>query len=122
MDFIDQHTAWGKKRSVDQTMHKRAGFFSKDEYGNSTEYGFKSDIIGVTLKDNPDVVRGKVAKLIVFEEAGSFSELGAAWQIARPSVEQDGVAFGTMLAFGCVCEGTKIVDNDGNFLPVEQLT
>jgi hypothetical protein len=81
-------------------MRKRAGFFTKDEYGNEIELGFKSEIIGVTLKDNPDVVRGKAGKLIIFEEAGSFSELGAAWQIARPSVEQDGMAFGTMIAFG----------------------
>lgn len=100
MDFIDKNTAWGKKRSVNTQMRKRAGFFTKDEYGNEIELGFKSEIIGVTLKDNPDVVRGKAGKLIIFEEAGSFLELGAAWQIARPSVEQDGMAFGTMIAFG----------------------
>lgn len=100
MDFIDKNTAWGKKRSVNTQMRKRAGFYTKDEYGNEIELGFKSEIIGVTLKDNPDVVRGKAGKLIIFEEAGSFSELGAAWQIARPSVEQDGMAFGTMIAFG----------------------
>ena len=100
MDFIDKNTAWGKKRSVNTQMRKRAGFFTKDEYGNEVELGYKSEIIGVTLKDNPDVVRGKAGKLIIFEEAGSFTELAAAWQIARPSVEQDGVAFGMMIAFG----------------------
>lgn len=109
MDFIDKNTAWGKKRSVNTQMRKRAGFFTKDEYGNEIELGFKSEIIGVTLKDNPDVVRGKAGKLIIFEEAGSFSELGAAWQIARPSVEQDGMAFGTMIAFGTGG------DEDGHF-------
>lgn len=100
MDFIDKNTAWGKKRSVNQTLRKRAGFFTKDEFGNEVEMGYKSEIIGVTLKDNPDIVRGKAGKLIIFEESGSFPELGAAWQIARPSVEQDGIAFGTMIAFG----------------------
>ena len=100
MDFIDKNTAWGKKRSVNTAMRKRAGFFTKDEFGNEVELGYKSEIIGVTLKDNPDIVRGKKAKLILFEEAGSFKELGAAWQIARPSVEVDGIAFGTMIAFG----------------------
>jgi len=49
-------------------MRKRAGFFTKDEYGNEVESGYKSEIIGVTLKDNPDVVRGKAGKLIIFEE------------------------------------------------------
>ena len=38
----------------------------KDEYGNQIEVGYKSEIIGVTLKDNPDVVRGKKANLILF--------------------------------------------------------
>ena len=79
MDFIDKNTAWGKKRSVNTAMRKRAGFYTKDEFGNEIELGYKSEIIGVTLKDNPDVVRGKAGKLIIFEEAGSFSELGAAW-------------------------------------------
>lgn len=100
MDFIDKNTAWGKKRSVNTSMRKRAGFFTKDEFGNEIEMGYKSEIIGVSLKDNPDATRGKAGKLIIFEEAGSFPELGAAWQIARPSVEQDGIAFGTMVAFG----------------------
>lgn len=122
MDFIDKNTAWGKKRSVNTQMRKRAGFFTKDDYGNEIELGYKSEIIGVTLKDNPDVVRGKAGKLIIFEEAGSFSELGAAWQIARPSVEQDGVAFGTMVAFGCVCAGTKVWTADGNCVNIEDLS
>ena len=100
MDFIDKHTAWGKKRSVNTAMRKRAGFISKDEYGNEIEMGYKSEIIGVTLKDNPNIVRGKKANLILFEEAGSSKELAAAWQIARPSVEIDGVAFAPMIAFG----------------------
>lgn len=105
MDFIDKNTAWGKKRSVNTQMRRRAGFYTKDDYGNVIEMGYKSEIIGVTLKDNPDVVRGKKANLILFEEGGSFSELGAAWQIARPSVEVDGMAFGTMIVWGT--GGTK---------------
>lgn len=100
MDFIDKNTAWGKKRSVNTQMRRRAGFYTKDDYSNVIEMGYKSEIIGVTLKDNPDVVRGKKANLILFEEGGSFSELGAAWQIARPSVEVDGIAFGTMIVWG----------------------
>ena len=122
MNFIDKNTAWGKKRSVNTQMRKRAGFFTKDDYGNEVELGYKSEIIGVTLKDNPDIVRGKAGKLIIFEEAGSFSELGAAWQIARPSVEQDGVAFGTMVAFGCVCAGSRVWTAEGNCINVEDIT
>lgn len=101
MDFIDQHTAWGKKRQVANTqMRRRASMLVTDEFGNKVEVGYKSEIIGVSLKDNPDAVRGKAGKLILWEESGSNNQLEAAWQIARPSVEQDGVAFGLMLMFG----------------------
>lgn len=100
MSFIDKHTAFAKKKLINKTLHKKAGFLVKDEYGNEVEMGYKSEIIGVSLKDDPDKVRGKAGKLILFEEAGSFSELAAAWAIARPSVEQDGIAFGLMIAFG----------------------
>ena len=101
LDFIDNNTAWAKKRqAVNTTMHKRASMLVTDEYGNKSEVGYKSEILGVTIKNDPDKVRGKKAKLILFEEAGKCKELGAAWQIARPSVEQDGIAFGTMIAFG----------------------
>lgn len=100
MDFIDKNTAWGKKRSVNTQMRKRAGFFIKDEYGNQIEMGYKSEITGVSLKDNPSSIRGKRANLIMFEEGGSMSELSAAWQIARPSVEVDGVAFAPIIIWG----------------------
>lgn len=115
MDFIDKNTAWGKKRSINTTLHKRAGFYSRDEFGNQVEMGYKSEIIGVTLKNNPGKARGKAAKLILFEEAGSFPELGAAWETARPSVEVDGVAFGLMMAFGTGG------DEDSNFATLKNM-
>ena len=101
MDFIDENTAWGKKRqAVNTSMRRRASMIVTDNYGNKIEVGYKSEIIGVSLKDNPDAVRGKGGMLILWEEAGTFPELEAAWEIARPSVEQDGVAFGLMIMFG----------------------
>ena len=115
MDFIDEHTAWGKKRSVNTQLRRRAGMWVKDEYGNQIEVGYKSEIIGVTLKDNPSVVRGKKANLIVWDEGGSFKELAAAWQIARPSVEIDGKAFGTMIVAGT--GGDEAV----NFAPLKDM-
>ena len=115
MDFIDEYTAWGKKRTVNTQLRRRAGMWVKDEYGNQIEVGYKSEIIGVTLKDNPDIVRGKRSNLIMFEEAGSFKELSAAWQIARPSVEIDGKAFGLMVAYGTGG------DEDSNFFTLKDM-
>lgn len=101
MDFIDQNTAWYKKRQRANTkMHRRASFIQKDDTGVETEMGYKSEIMGVTLKNDPDKARGKKGKLIVFEEAGSFPNLLHSWQVSRPSVEQGSHVFGTMIAFG----------------------
>lgn len=101
MTFIDTHTAWGKKRQKkDQEMHKKASIVTKDDFGNEIETGYKSEIIGITLKNDPQKARGKRGKLILWEEAGKFRDILQAWQIARPSVEEDGYAYGLMIAFG----------------------
>lgn len=121
MDFIDKHTAWAKKRVIDRTMHKKSGVQITDDLGNKTEQGYLSEIIGISLKNNPDRIRGKRGKLILWEEAGMFKDILQAWQIARPSVEADGNAFGTMIAYGCVCAGTKVWTANGNCINVEDL-
>lgn len=100
MDHIDKHTAWAKKRIVSTTMHRKSGVKVRNDAGNEIDSGFLSQIQGVSVKDNPDIVRGKRGEYIIWEEAGSCSELAAGWQIARPSLEQDGYTFGTMIAFG----------------------
>lgn len=101
MDFIDEHTAWAKKRQGANTqMHRRASIKVRDNLGNEKEVGYKSEIMGITMKNDPGKVRGKAGKLILFEEAGKNPHLIEAWQMARPSVEQDGIAYGLMIAFG----------------------
>jgi hypothetical protein len=101
MDFIDSETAWFKKRQkADTRMHRKASFVQKDDTGVPVELGYKSEIMGVTLKNDPDKARGKAGKLIIFEEAGKFPGLLDAWQKARPSVEQGSHVHGTMIAFG----------------------
>jgi hypothetical protein len=100
MSFIDDNTAWTKRRhKVDKDMHKRASFI---EYNNGVgvEKGYKSEIIGVSLKDDPDKGRGKRGELLFFEEAGKFPKLLEAWSAARPSVEDGRITVGTLIAFG----------------------
>lgn len=101
MDFIDQNTAFYKKRHKTNTKtHRRASYLQKNDAGVEIEHGYKSEIIGVTLKNDPQKARGKAGKLIIFEEAGKFPNLLQAWQIAKPSVEQGSFVFGTLIAFG----------------------
>ena len=102
MSFIDINTAWGKKRQKKDTlMHKRASFVLDDDMtGIKSEQGWGSEIIGISLKNDVDKIRGKRAKLILFEEGGKFPDLKQAWQISRPAVEDNNITFGLLLAWG----------------------
>jgi len=125
MDFIDQNTGWAKKRQqLNKMIHRRASYLQTDDRGIKTEKGYLSEIMGISLKNDPDKARGKRGKLILWEEGGKFPDLVKAWQIAQPSVENNGVAHGLMVAYGtggCVCAGTKVWNNEGNLINIEDL-
>ena len=99
ISFVDDNTAWTQPRLIDKEMHKQSGY-KKRVNGADVSLGMKSQIIGVSLKDNPHKVRGKAGELIFFEEAGSFSGLLTAWEIAMPTMKQGSKTLGTMIAFG----------------------
>lgn len=101
MDFLDKHTAWAKQRLVSTRMERVSGYKITDEFGKQTEQGYLSSIVGITLKNDPERIRGTRGKLVLWEEGGKFPDLLDAWRIEQPSVEtDDGVAFGLMIAFG----------------------
>lgn len=78
ISFVNSNTAWTMPSDVvDQPAkgHKRASYI---EYRNGVkmEMGFKSEIMCLSYKDNPDVARGKDAYDIFFEESGAFGVPG----------------------------------------------
>lgn len=112
MDFVDANTEWAKQRLTSTRMERVSGYKITDEYGKQTEQGYKSSICGITLKNDPERIRGTRGKLVLWEEGGKFPSLLDAWRIEQPSVENDdGVAFGTMIAFGT--GGTEGASFDG---------
>lgn len=112
LDHINQHTAWGKILGKDTMMHKK---FSYKDMDTGAELGYKSHVIGVTLKNNPNKARGKRGMLIDWEEAGSFPNLLKSWKIAQKSLEDGNRVFGYMLAFGTGG------DSASNFMSLEEL-
>ena len=122
MDFCDKHTAWAKQRLTSTRMERVSGFKITDEFGKSTEQGYLSSITGITLKNDPERIRGTRGKLVLWEEGGKFPNLLTAWRVEQPAVEtDDGVAFGLMVAFGCVCAGTKVWTSEGDCVKIEDL-
>ena len=101
MDFIDKNTDWSKQRLTSTRMERVSGFKVKDELGKETEQGYLSAITGITLKNDPERLRGTRGKLVLFEEGGKFPNLETAWRVEQPAVEtDDGKAFGLLIAFG----------------------
>lgn len=122
MDFCDKHTEWSKQRLVSTRMERVSGFKITDEFGKQTEDGYLSSITGITLKNDPERIRGTRGKLVLWEEGGKFPNLLTAWRVEQPAVEtDDGVAFGLMIAFGCVCAGTKVWTSTGDCVKIEDL-
>ena len=96
ISHIDEHTAWKKNRDyVDKINHKKASYKE-----NNIEKGFKSEITALTFKDNPDAARGKDAKLVLFEEAGKFPNLKAAYMATKPALEAGSYTTGQIIIFG----------------------
>jgi hypothetical protein len=99
-DFLAEATPFPSYRGLKnswQEMHWKLGYVDKVL---QIEKGVKNEVFGVTLKNEPEKARGKRGALIEWEEAGKFKSFLRAWQIARPSVEEDGFAFGLMNAYG----------------------
>ena len=112
MDFVDKHTAWSKQRLTSTRLERVSGYKITDEFGKQTEQGYLSSITGITLKNDPERLRGTRGKLVLFEEGGKFPNLETAWRIEQPAVEtDDGVAFGLLCLFGT--GGTEDSSFDG---------
>jgi hypothetical protein len=84
------------KKSFEE-MHYRASTKDPD---TGDEVGFKSEVIGISVKDDPDKPRGKRGKLIIYEEMGKFPDVDSVWNISRSAVEEQDAVYGTMLGFG----------------------
>ena len=115
MDHIETNTPWGKRsQRNNSSLHKRASYYI-EQGGIKIEKGFKSEIIGVSLKNNWNHARGKRGKLMIYEEAGKFPFLLNAWNVSLKSMQQGRLTYGLQIAFGT--GGTEGAD----FMGLDQL-
>ena len=120
--FIDEHTEFFQRRQVKNTdKYRRASFKETLEDGSVIEKGMWSEIIGISLEGNPNKVRGLRGQVIIYEEAGNMREFERAWEVSTSSIQQGNSVFGQLIAFGCVCAGTKVWTNDGRCINIEDL-
>jgi len=99
INFLAERTPFPRLRIKDSLhdMHWRLGYIDKAQ---KIEKGLLNEVIGVSLMNDPQKARGKRGSYVLWEENGKFPNVVTAWQIARPSVEEDGIAFGLMITWG----------------------
>lgn len=103
LNFINEHTAWSMPSDyINRTEHKKASY---KEYKNGIEIekGFKSEILGITFKDNMDAARGKDIFDLVFEESGAFGTPGllkGAYAASEDCVKDGEIKTGLITIFG----------------------
>jgi hypothetical protein len=107
LDFLAEHTPFPRLRTKNSNLEKRIGYI---DTRTGTERGMKSDIMGISTKDDPDKIRGKRGD-IIFEEYGSYPHIKKAWQLSRASVEDGENVFAQLIAGGT--GGTEGSDFEG---------
>lgn len=97
--FLEEHTCFKYGRLIDKDTHKMCGYKEKEATG-FVEKGRKNQIMGISIKDNPDKIRGIRGDKMFFEEAGKSPGLLKAWEVARPAFEQGAITTGMLMAYG----------------------
>lgn len=74
-----------------------------------------------TMYQNPSAFEGGSYSLIIFEEIGLFMNLVEAYKATEPCFMEGSIQFGVPMLYGCVCAGTKVWDNQGRLVNIEDL-
>ncbi len=98
-NFINEHTAFRRRRLIDKQDHIKSGI-KQDIDGIDVVQGFKSEILALTFKDNPDAARGKDAGLVLMEEVGDWLDMKSAYAAILPCVQDGDLVTGQLVAFG----------------------
>lgn len=100
VDFVNEHTAWSKKsQKINTKLHKRASLVINNG-ATELEVGYKSEVIGISVKNNPDKPRGKRFKLAIVDEIGLISSPIHLFSTIRHGAEEDGMAYGLIILQG----------------------
>ena len=107
-DHINKFTDWSKGRLIDTTDSLKLGYKLK---GEPEEYGYKSNLLALSAKDNPSVVRGKNARLVLYEEWGTFPNIIATSEATRSTTESGNYVIGQQLYWGTI--GSEDAEYEG---------
>lgn len=100
LDYLNSDTAWTKGRDYRNTVDNKKASFRKEVNGIVTESGYKSEIVAISFKDNPDAARGKDPYIAMLDETGAWPGFKLAWGAIVPSTTAGIYKTGMMVGFG----------------------
>jgi hypothetical protein len=102
LDFLNRYTGFSRQRHHINKPREmvQASYEEITPDGRKIPGGTGSRIMQYSTLNNPDVARGKDAKVILFEEAGSMSNLKATYTVTRPTVESGTSVSGQIFVYG----------------------
>lgn len=95
-DFINDNVGGLKRNRISNNKENLKSGFIED----GIEKGFLSEILAISMKDDPEKARGKDCSLIIFEEAGTFNNLEDTYNATSPSITAGSYITGQMIIFG----------------------
>lgn len=98
-----------------------AGYKVKDSEGNVIEDGTKNIIYKRTMHTNPNMFKGLYLNDVVAEEMGEFEHAEEFYTATIDCLMFGEKQVGSMWMYGCVCAGTKVWNNNGDFINIEDL-
>ena len=110
--FVDRNTPFIQPRLVDRPaqMAIKSGY-KININGTDIDQGKQSLVQGISLKDNPDGVRGGAKEVALLEELGKFPGVKKAYDILHHTVQEGVESLGLIIGFGT--GGTADADFEG---------
>jgi hypothetical protein len=106
---------------VDNDKSHNIGYERKDPIGGFVDDGYGGRISFETMYDKATKLEGEYFHDVICEESGHYKLLAEVVSSIKPALQFGDENIGTMYIYGCVCAGTKVWDNAGNLINIEDV-
>lgn len=96
-DFVNLTTDFTKQRIVKSKEHLKFGYYKE---GSTEEYGYRSEALAVSAKNNADVTIGKDVYEIDYEELGKFPNFLESYDVTTSTAEAGAYKTGMLCGWG----------------------
>ena len=99
MNFLDKHTAFGKRRFKDASDHVISGYQETVD-GRKVVKGYNSQVYTLTFNNNASAAIGKAISFMLWEEAGKWNNIISSYNLTLPTFVDGDITTGFWVIFG----------------------